>query len=593
MEYQKSKSAAKAITVKGPALRKRVLGTMRTISSIVGSTLGPGGQPVLIERPEHNLPPLITKDGVTVMRSLGMIDATDHCIMECARSAAAQTASEAGDGTTTATVLAEALVRYIDEFCKRNVHYSPQKVVRVLEATFRNVIEPAIAAAAIPVKNDTKLQRAVAKISANNEDELAEAVMACFEMVGDEGNVTILERSGPTGYEVEQLDGYPIPMGYEQSCAKYYSAFINDPSTQKVVMDKPVFLIYHGMINDIQPLLPLLQAVGTELEKKLSGKPSDYNHYNVVIVAVGFSPKVLASLAHASSQPDSIRMFPLVAPLSPIPNGQKDLLDDIAAVTGAVVFDPLTRPVDSGCLEDLGPGVTLFECSRFRSVIIGRAEGVDHEDRLLSRVADLEVLAKNPESDLDRMLLVERIGKLTGGIAKLHVLGSSNGELKEKRDRAEDAVCAVRGAIKDGCLPGGGWTLLKLCSILSDQDAVVRDVLKPALMVPVFRLLENCGFNDIDQRRILAPVLEGLSKGEVVVYDAYEQRHGSPLELGVLDSVPAVREAIRNSISIAAQLGTLGGTVVFMRDAQFERAEAHNAQEFERNANFNEANERG
>lgn len=602
MEYQKVKSAPKAITVKGDALRKRVLGTMHTVSSIVGATLGPGGQPVLIERFEHGLPPLITKDGVTVMRSLGMSDATDHCIMEAARDAATKTANEAGDGTTTATILSEALVRHIDEYCKRNPHVSPQKVVRTLESTFKEIIEPEILSRSITVKDDESLQKSVAKISANNEESLALAVMECFRAVGDEGNVTILERSGPTGYKVERLEGFPITMGYEQSCAKYYTAFINDAATQKVIMDRPVFLLYHGVINDVQPILPLLQKVGDELEKKLQGIGTEYEHYNVVIVATGFSPRVLGSLAHSSTQANSIRMFPLVVPLFASANGQRQFLDDVAAVTGAVVFDPLTNPVHKGELVDLGPGVTTFESSRFRSMIIGRAEGevppnsqfaseyATFEDRLLSRVADLEVLVENPESTIDGIWLQERIGKLTNGIAKLHVIGSSNGELKEKRDRAEDAVCAVRGAIKHGCLPGGGWMLLKLCSILPDTNPVVRDVLKPALMVPVDRLLKNCGFNDVDIKGILEPVISGLRDGKAIVYDAYEHRHGDPVELGVLDSTPAVLEAVRNAISIASQLGTLGGTVVFRRDEQFERTEAHNAQDFERNANLNEAN---
>jgi chaperonin GroEL len=601
MEYQKVKSAPKTITVKGDKLRARILGTMKTVSSIVGSTLGPSGQPVLIERFEHGVSPLITKDGVTVMRALGMQDATDHCIMEAARDAASKTATDAGDGTTTATILSEALVRHIDEYCRRNPHVSPQKVVRVLEGSFKTVIEPTIKALTIDVKNDTSLQRSVAKISANNEEALADAVMECFRLVGDEGNVTILERSGPTGYEVEELEGYPIVMGYEQSCAKYYSAFINDPATQKVIMERPVFLLYHGVINDVQPVLPLLQKVGDELEKKLQGQPTDYDHHNVVIVATGFSPRVLASLAHASTQSNSIRMFPLVVPLFAAQNGQRQFLDDLSAVTGAIVFDPLTKPAHKGELVDLGPGVQSFECARSRSVVIGRAEGeiteqsmffgefATHEDRLLNRVSEVESLLQAPESELDKMWLQERVGKLTGGIAKLHVVGSSNGELREKKDRAEDAVCAVRGAIKHGCLPGGGWTLLKLASVLSDQDPVVRDVLKPALMVPVQRLLQNCGFNENDMRQILSPVFEGIRDGKTVVYDAYEHRHGDPIELGVLDSTPAVLEAIRNAISIAAQLGTLGGTVVFRRDEQFERTEAHNAQEFERNANINEA----
>lgn len=606
MEYTKVKSASKAITVKGSTLRKRVRGTMSTISSIVGATLGPSGQPVLIERYEHGLPPIITKDGVTVMRALGMSDPTDHCIMECARDAASKTATEAGDGTTTATILAEALVRYIDEFCGRNPHVSPQKVVRRLEKAFAEVIEPTIRLESIPVKDDPQLQRAVARISANNEDSLADAVMTCFRLVGDEGNVTILERSGPTGYEVEELDGYPIPVGYEQSCAKFYPAFINDASTQKVKMQNPVFLLHFGTINDIQPILPLLAEVGDQLEMRIrGGKLEDgspfigyrpeFNSYNVVVVATGFSEKVLAAFAHASTQPNSIRIFPLLVPLSPVTNGQRQFLDDLAAVTGAVVFDPITNPPMRGKLDDLGPGIEEFEAARFRSMLIGRAEGespdgISYEDKLLVRVGELETLAENPESELDKILIQERIGKLTGGIAKLHVVGSSNGELKEKRDRAEDAVCAVRGAIKHGCLPGGGWTLLKLTSVLSDKDPIVRDVLKPALMVPVKRLLENCGFNEHDMERILEPVLEGIRGGKTIVYDAYEHKHGDPVELGVLDSTPAVLEAIRNAISIASQLGTLGGTVVFKRDEAFERTEAHSAAEFERNANVNEAN---
>lgn len=594
MEYQKVKSAPKQITVKGAALRKRVLGTMSTVSSIVGATLGPSGQPVLIERFEHGLPPLITKDGVTVMRSLGMNDPTDHCIMEAARDAATKTANEAGDGTTTATILSEAIVRHIDEYCRRNPTVSPQKVVRTLETAFSSVIEPTIKSLSISVKGNRSLQLNVAKISANNELPLAEAVMDCFDLVGDEGNVTILERSGPTGYQVERLEGYPIPMGYEQSCAKYYSAFINDASTQKVVMEKPVFLLFHGTINDVQPILPILQKVGDELDKKLQGQHTDYDHYNVVVIATGFSPRVLASFAHASTQPNSIRIYPLVVPLIAATNGQRQFLDDVGAVVGATVFDPLTNPPDRGELVDLGPGVTAFESSRFRSLIIGRAQDVEgetlYEDRLIDRISEVEALLQNPESDWDKIYLQERVGKLTGGIAKLHVVGSSNGELKEKRDRAEDAVCAVRGAIKHGCLPGGGWTFLKLNTILSDKDPIIRDVLKPSLMVPVDRLLRNCGFNDGDIRTILEPVIEGLRDGRVIIYDAYEHKHGDPINLGVLDSTPAVLEAIRNAISIASQLGTLGGTVVFKRDEVFERAEAHNAQEFERNANVNEAN---
>ncbi len=603
MEYQKVKSAPKQILPKGPRLTKTVLDTMSSISGIVGATLGPSGAPVLIERFEQGLPPVITKDGVTVMRALGFDEAGKQVILEAARDAATKTANDAGDGTTTATVLSEAIVRRMNEFCSRNSTMSPQKVVRRMERVFEIVIEPAVRECSIVAKGNAKLLRSVACISANSDDKLADAVMECFEKVGDDGNVTLLERSGPSHYEVEVLEGYPITSGYEDSCGKFYNAFITDAGTQKVVLEKPVFVLYHGTINDIQTILPTLQKVGHEFDKRMGrveGEESDYDHHNVVVVAIGFAERVLASFAHASAQGDSIRIYPMTVPMTSQTNSQKHFLDDLAAVTGADVFDPLTRPLNRAQLQHLGPGVESFEASRIRSTIVGRAEGdylgdedyATYEDRALDRVTELEAYIAAPESTADFILTQERLAKLTGGIAKLTVVGSSNGELKEKKDRAEDAVCAVRGAIKSGCLPGGGWMLLKLCSILSDEDPVTRDVLKPALMEPVYRLLSNCGLNELDTQRVLTPVLNGLRDGKQVIYDAYNHVHGDPVELGVLDSTPAVLEAIRNSISIASLLGTLGGYCVFKRDADLERSEARDTQSWLRDANSNEANDR-
>jgi chaperonin GroEL len=621
VEYQKVKSAPKQILAKGPRLSKIVLDTMAEISSIVGGTLGPSGMPVLIERFEHGLDPFITKDGVTVMRSIGFEHAGAQVIYEAARDAATKTATEAGDGTTTATVLSEAIVRRMDEFCMRNRTISKQKIVRRLEEVFATVIEPAIRQSSIKMNGATwepdpenegkfrltaagKKLRSVARISTNSDDALADAVMECFRLVGDDGNVALLERSGPSSYQVEVIDGFPIHTGYDECCGKFYPAFINDAGAQRAVMENPVFVLYHGVINDIQTILPILQKVGMEFDKRcgrIEGETSDYPHHNVVVVAIGFSERVLASFAHLTAAPDSIKVFPLVVPLSPQTNGQKHFLDDLAAVTGADVFDPLTRPVHTAELYNLGPGVSSFEAFRSRCTIIGRASGQylnpdeeyeTYEDRALDRIDELKVYLQNPESVADQIMTQERLGKLTGGIAKLTVVGSTNGELKEKKDRAEDAVCAVRGAIKHGCLPGGGWMLLKLCSLLGDEDPVIRDVLKPALLEPVHRLLSNCGFNELDAQSILSPVLQGLKDGRAVIYDAYEHRHGDPVELGVLDSTPAVLEAIRNSISIASLLGTLGGYVVFKRDADLERSEARDTQSWLRDANVNEADNR-
>jgi chaperonin GroEL len=593
MEYQKVKSVAKQIQTRGPDLDRTILGTMRTIAEIVGATLGPGGRQVLIERQEYNLAPMVTKDGVTVFRSLGFDDPAAQCIMEAARDAAVRTASEAGDGTTTATILAEAVVRLTKEYTEKNPRVSPQRVVRRLERVFKDVIEPEVRRLSVKADLTTdagrKLLWNVAKISANGDTELADAVMQCFDIVGDDGNVTIAEVNGASRYEVERIDGYPIAMGYEESCAKFYPKFINDPGNQRTLLQKPRFVLYHGRIQDPQSLFIVLSRLGNAFEQ---GQISP----NVVLVATGFSENVLGYLAMMFPEPGALNVFPLLVPQSPFPNSQLDFLQDLAAVVGSEILDPMNLPFEEATLEHLGTA-EVFEAFRFRSNVIGRPS---NEDALLLRVDQLKVNLTRAESKLDEIYLQERIGKLTGGIARLKVVGSSNGESKEKRDRAEDAVCAVRGAIKHGVLPGGGWTLLKLMAGLKQlNDPIVDGVMIPALFEPFKRLLENMGIteaNDDEFRGILAPILIGLDKqpGEgLVVYDALDGTHVDPFEGGVLDSTPAVLEAIRNSLSIAVLLGTLGGTVVFKRDSEVERAEARDMANFMRNANRNEADERG
>lgn len=591
IEYQKVKSVSKRITTKGSKLSKTVLDTMRTISDIVGATLGPGGRQVSIERFEHAIPPMLTKDGVTVFRSLGFENAEAHCIMECARDAAVRTASEAGDGTTTATVLAEALVRLTSAFCDKHLHQRPQKVVRHLEKVCQTQVIPALQKLSIAVDSTSdegrKLLRNVAKVSANGDDDLADAVMKCFDLVGDDGNVTIVESSGSSHYEVEQIDGFPIAIGYEDSCAKFYPKFINDSGRQMSTMEDPVFVLYHGTLTEVQSAYILLSKVGDAYEMLLQGQQKEYDHHNVVFVAVGFSEQVLATFASGWDLPNAIKIFPLVIPKSPLANFQTQFLEDLSAITGATIFDPINKPFSEGTLEDLGPGTAGFEASRFRSVIIGRAanKGEPWETQLIDQIDIVQTQLERPESDLDKYLLQERLGKLTGGIAKLRVVGSSNGELKERRDRAEDAVCAVRGAIKHGCLPGGGWALMKAVASLDKSDPVIAEVLAPALMEPVYRLYNNCGMSEVEMKQVLDPILEAMRDGKVVVFDAMENRHGDAVELGILDSTPAVTEAVRSSVSIAALLGTLGGMVVFARDHELERSEARATQQWLRDAN--------
>jgi chaperonin GroEL len=604
MQYAKVKSVSKEILGRGPALRDLILKTMKACSDVVGSTLGPGGMSVVIERQEERLPPMITKDGVTVFRNLGFNDPAMQVLMESARDAAIRTAAEAGDGTTTATILAEALVRKTMEFCDKNPKVSPQRVVRTLEKGFKVVVEPWIRdhvlTADLASKGGRERLRAVAKVSANGDTQLADAVLKCFDLCGDEGNVTLIEASGPSGYEVEHMEGFPIGAGYEESCGKFYQAFINDPGRQLCALNNPRYILYHGRLADIYSALTLFEKIG---EASAQGVGS----HNIVIVATGFSETVLAHLATNFQDPRTPNIYPLVAPMSPMQTGQYDFLADLAGITGGTIFDPLNAPLENAELAQLGTSDS-FEAARFRSTVLGFRD----EILILERVDQLKQLLKSGSLSIQGTSIVqERLGKITGGISKLKIVGASAGELREKRDRAEDAICAVRGALKNGALPGGGWTLLKLRAHLDSLDLlrgdeftkveheIFREVLGSSLTVPVERLFGNAGYTQEEVEVVVAQILAPapmevpIGQEDLLVFDVLEGKMVDALQGGILDSTPAVLEAVRNSISIASLLGTCGGIVAFLRDNQLERQDARDTNEFLRNLNTNEADERG
>lgn len=610
MEYRKVKSAAKVVLTRGKVLESVILKTAKDIATIVGGTLGPQGRPVLIERPEHGLPPIITKDGVTVFRALGYQDPVAHCLCEAMRDASVRTASEAGDGTTTATVLAEAFIRLTQQFCSDNLGISPQSVVRDIQHTLSTVLLPEIER--LSLKGDLESEdgrrrlRAVAKISGNGDEELADAVMQCYDICGDEGNVNIVEGSGPVSkYEVERIDGFPIPMGFEESIPRFFPVFINKAETQQILVDKPLFLLYFGRINEIQTIVPVLEMIQEAFSPTERGATPTLTTPNVVLVASGFSEAVLASLARNWAEPGSINILPLCAPNhSPVHNAVRNFLDDLAAVTGATVFDPLTRPLDTlQGFDDIGNvgfddtdhkwkpmGVTSIEVGRFRSTVLGHCD----DDILLARAEQVKGMAEQAESELEAGILRERLAKLSGGIARLKVIGGSNGEVKERRDRADDAICAVRGALKHGCLPGGTWMLKRLTAILYKTPINTKIVI-PALDRPTEVLLENAGVDTDHSDVIKAKLLGSAARGDVAnaeVWNAATGKFVKADEAGLLDSTPAVRDALKNAISIATLKGTLGGVIVQPRDISMERSEAGASAEFDRYINHNPADER-
>ena len=246
MANRKVKSTAKMFLSDPKKIREIVVNTMTKISDIVGSTLGPSGRVCLIESDFDGIPNKNTKDGVTVFNSLGAHNPYEHLIIEQTRDAASRTASEAGDGTTTATVLSAALTKNLLDFCDRDKKFSPQKVVRIMNKIMKKDLLPYIEKRAIKIDTENQeLLKKVAQVSANGDEEMADAVIRAFELTGMSSNshVTIQELSGPGGYDVKLIEGLPIPMGYEESVGKFHNVFINDQSNLRCVLEKPLFIL--------------------------------------------------------------------------------------------------------------------------------------------------------------------------------------------------------------------------------------------------------------------------------------------------------------------------------------------------------------
>jgi chaperonin GroEL len=571
---RKVKTSPKMFVSDPARIKAIVLEAMDEISQVVGATLGPSGKNVLIESDYPGIPNKNTKDGVTVFKSLGHSNSYKHLIIEQTRDAAQRTASEAGDGTTTATVLASAMVQYLHEFCENNRKYSPQKAAREMSKIVREQLIPKIRERAIKIDTDNQhLLKMVAKISANGDEDMATAVIKAFELVGygESSHVTIKELSGPYGYEVGLIEGFPIPIGYEESIGKFHSVFINDQGNQRCVLENPLFLLYDGQINDIVQFSALFEALGRAYVEE--GK-TEYK--NLVIFAHGYSDHVLTQLAYNFGNPNTMNIVPIVTPMAQFINSQLQFLMDVSAFTGAKVFG-LKDKVMNATPEDLGKGMEIFEAYRFRSTIVGNPDEVNVE----VRADQLRKQKETAESQAEKTWLEERLGKITNGIAKLTIYGGSNGELKEAHDRCEDAVCAVRSAISKGALPGGCRVLIDLAIHLSaeyPENDVVTEILIPSLLTPINRLLDNAGYTSEESMEIS----EKLMDNPDLVYDVENQQFGRAEELGVFDSAPAVEEALKNAVSIATVMGTIGGIVAYPRDDAYERSEAKEDAAFKR-----------
>jgi len=552
MIYQKSK--AKHSIADQPLLNEIVSSTLANMAEIVGRTLGPGGRPVIIER--EDLAPLITKDGVTVAKALGANLSQENIIIDAAKEICINTAKEAGDGTTTAIVLANALVKNGQEFLAANPKCNPQQVIRELQNAYDSVVVPLLADLSIEAKTEQQLLQ-VAAISANGDKEIAAAAVEAVMDAGDDGTVLIVEGQD-NKTKVETADGYVITTGLKE-LGQIGPIFINDNAAQAVRMDEGRILLYDGTLNDLTVPSQLQDALADE-RGMTDGKP-------IIVLAHGFADSVLDAFAKHTKGGQTV--LPLKTPRSGLPNGGHIFMNDMAAYTDGRVYDPgnITE------LDELDLGTfTSASSNMYESFIEGNGNQASIDDRIV----ELKAIMESAMGELDKHHLRAHIAKLTGGVSTIVVGGTSDLEIREKKGRLEDAVEAVRSAIAEGVVPGGCAMHLLIEGVLSTHPdkTPAWDILINSLSAPFLLLLKNCGEDVESVRLAFAPVAIKAIKAKALplqVFDANKHLLVDPIAEGIIEPAKVCRVSIGNALSVAGLLTTLGGIVVVPRDTSMEQ----------------------
>ncbi len=555
MLYEKSK--AKNIISDKKYLNEVVLKTIKDMATIVAATLGPGGRGVLIER--DGLSPLMTKDGVTVAKSLGLAEADANIIVEACKEICINTAKDAGDGTTTAIVLASMITQYGQDFVSKNPKYNPQRIASELQDVYNKIIIPYLKEHSVKADNE-KMLKHVATISANGDEEIAEHVVKAVMAAGEDGKVLIEEAQGEQ-IKVETIDGYIVTSGLKE-LGHMGPVFINDKANQQVKMDNGLVFLYDGTINDLKVpsiIQDMLEAT------ELLGAP-------VLVFAHDFADIVIDKFVKATK--GGITIVPVKTPRSGLPNGRSMFLYDMSAYTGATVYDPATIQrlmiTDDDSQEQIFGEFEEAKVNMYETFLISCADA----DSVDARIGELKSIMQQAFSELDRMHIRTAISKLTGGVSTIWVGSTSLLRTREKMSRVEDAVEAVRSAILEGVVPGGCTVLLLLADMIekSKQYKPSWEIMVKALRDPFKLLLTNCGEDPDDiisiEKRIRKVNTKGLPKN---VFDSNSHTIVDPFTAGIIEPAKVIRIAVGNALSVAVLLITIGGIVVVPRDANLEQ----------------------
>ena len=516
--------AAKEVKFAGEA-RERMLRGIDTLANAVKVTLGPKGRNVVIEKSFGA--PRITKDGVSVAKEIELKDKFENMGAQMLREVANKQNDKAGDGTTTATVLAQAIVR---EGAKAvGAGMNPMDVKRGIDMAVKAVVAD-IEAHAKKVSANSEIAQ-VATISANGDEEVGRILAEAMEKVGNEGVITV-EEAKSLATELETVEGMQFDRGY---LSPY---FVTNAEKLKVELDDPFILIHEKKLSNLQALIPLLEQVVQ------SGRP-------LLIIAEDVEGEALATLV-VNKLRGGLKVAAVKAP--GFGDRRKAMLEDIAILTaGNVVSEELGTKLEN---------VTVGMLGRAKKVIIDKdnttiVDGAGARSEIDARVSQIRAQIETTTSDYDREKLQERVAKLAGGVAVIRVGGATEVEVKEKKDRVDDALHATRAAVEEGILPGGGIALLRATQKLNDlkpanddQQSGI-DIVRRALRAPTRQIADNAGE---DGSYIVGKLLE--SEDYAWGFNAATGAYEDLVKAGVIDPAKVVRTALQDAASVASLLIT-------------------------------------
>lgn len=510
--------------------RDKMLKGVNVLADAVKVTLGPKGRNVVIQKSFGA--PRSTKDGVSVAKEIELEDAFENMGAQMIREVASKTNDKAGDGTTTATVLAQAIVQ--EGLKAVAAGMNPMDLKRGIDKAVGLVIEE-IKTNSKPVSNNSEIAQ-VGTISANGDSEIGELIAQAMAKVGNEGVITV-EEAKTADTSVDVVEGMQFDRGY---LSPY---FITNADKMEAVLEEPLILLFEKKLTSLQAMLPILEAVVQ------SGRP-------LLIIAEDIEGEALATLV-VNKLRGGLRVAAVKAP--GFGDRRKAMLEDIAILTGGqVISEDLGIKLESVTLDMLGKAKKVSITKDDTTIV----EGVGGKDEIEARVAQIKRQIEDTTSDYDKEKLQERLAKLAGGVAVLRVGGSTEVEVKEKKDRVDDALNATRAAADEGIVPGGGIALLKASKILADvkgdnadQNAGVN-IIRRALQAPIRQISENAG---VEGSIVVGKVLEN---GEASFgFNAQTEEYGDLVKMGVIDPAKVVRTALQDAASVAGILITTEAAV--------------------------------